>query len=139
MARRALLTLAALAILTSPVLAQDAALTLNGAIDMHVHQGPDSGGPREIDADDLVRLAQKSGMRGLVMKNHWESTAAMAYLMRKLAPGLEIFGGVTQDLAVGGMNLAAVKQMADVAGHYGRVVWLPTYDSEISVRHADGK
>ena len=63
------------AILATPVLAQDT-LTLNGVIDMHVHQGPDSGGPREIDADDLARLAQKSGMRGLVMKNHWESTAA---------------------------------------------------------------
>jgi hypothetical protein len=126
------------AILATPVLAQDT-LTLNGVIDMHVHQGPDSGGPREIDADDLARLAQKSGMRGLVMKNHWESTAAMAYLMRKQAPGLEIFGGVPQNLAVGGINLAAVKQMADIAGHYGRLVWLPTYDSEISVRRADGK
>ena len=113
------------AILATPVLAQDT-LTLNGVIDMHVHQGPDSGGPREIDADDLARLAQKSGMRGLVMKNHWESTAAMAYLMRKQAPGLEIFGGVPQNLAVGGINLAAVKQMADIAGHYGRLVWLPT-------------
>src|SRR3954469_13647248 len=127
MARRALLALAALALMSTPVRAQDPALTLNGAIDMHVHQGPDSGGPREIDADDLARLAKQSGMRGLVMKNHWESTAAMAYLMRKQAPGLEIFGGITQDLAVGGMNLAAVKQMADQAGHYGRVVWLPTY------------
>jgi hypothetical protein len=128
-----------MAALTTPVLAQDAALTLNGAIDIHVHQGPDSGGPREIDADDLARLAQKSGMRGLVMKNHWEPTAAMAYLMRKQAPGLEIFGGVPQNLAVGGINVAAVKQMADIAGHHGRVVWLPTYDSEISVRRADGK
>ena len=127
------------AMLATPALAQKPAINLTGAIDMHVHQGPDSGGPREIDADDLARLAQKSGMRGLVMKNHWESTSAMAYLMRKQAPGLEIFGGITQDIAVGGMNLAAVKQMADVAGHYGRVVWLPTYDSEISVRHADGK
>ena len=125
------------AILATPARAQE--LTLAGAIDIHVHQGPDSGGPREIDADDLARLAQKSGMRGLVMKNHWESTAAMAYLMRKTAPGLEIFGGVPQNLAVGGINLAAVRQMADIAGHYGRFVWLPTFDSEISVRRADGK
>ena len=37
------------------------------------------------------------------------------------------------------MALAAIRQMADVASHYGRVVWLPTFDSEISVRHACGK
>ncbi|MBV9550364.1 MAG: hypothetical protein JO256_11905 [Alphaproteobacteria bacterium] len=128
-----------MAIWISPALAQDADITLNGVIDMHVHQGPDSGGPREIDADDLARLARQMGERGLVMKNHWESTSAMVYIVRKEVPGIELFGGVTQDLAVGGINLAAVKQMADVAGHFGKVVWLPTYDSEISVRHADGK
>jgi hypothetical protein len=122
----------------TPAWAQDPALTLTGVIDIHVHQGPDSGGPREIDADDLARLAQKSGMRGLVMKNHWESTAAMAYLMRKQAPGLEIFGGVPQNLAVGGINVLAVRQMADIAGHHGRIVWLPTFDSEITIRGANG-
>jgi hypothetical protein len=118
---------------------QGGELTLNGVIDIHVHQGPDSNGPRDIDADDLARLAKQMGARGLVYKNHWESTAAMAYLMRKQVPGIELFGGITQDLAVGGINLAAVKQMADQVGHYGKIVWLPTYDSEISVRHADGK
>ena len=70
-------------------------LTLNGAIDIHVHQGPDSNGPRDIDADDLARLAKQMGERGLVYKNHWESTAAMAYLMRKQVPGIELFGGIT--------------------------------------------
>ena len=59
--------------------------------------------------------------------------------MRKEVPGIELFGGVTQDLAVGGINLAAVKQMASITGGYGKVVWLPTFDSEISVRQADGK
>jgi hypothetical protein len=73
------------------------------------------------------------------MKNHWESTSSLVYIVRKGVPGIELFGGVVMSLAVGGINLAAVKQMATVAGNYGRVVWLPTYDSEISVRHADGK
>jgi hypothetical protein len=95
--------------------------------------GPDSV-PRAIDADDLARLAKAAGMRGLVMKNHWEPTASMVYLLRKEVPGIELFGGVTQDLAVGGINLEAVKHMADVEGGYGRVVWLPTFDSENSVR-----
>jgi len=112
---------------------QDADVNLKGAIDFHVHMGPDSV-PRAIDADDLARLAKASGMRGMVMKNHWEPTASMVYLLRKEVPGIELFGGVTQDLAVGGINIEAVKHMAEVEGGYGRVVWLPTFDSENSVR-----
>jgi hypothetical protein len=113
------------------------ALNLKGAIDFHVHQGPDSV-DRAIDADDLARLAKKMGMRGLVLKNHWEDTAALAYMVRKEVPGIELFGGITQDLAVGGINLEAVKHMAAMRGGWGRVVWLPTFDAEHVVKDANG-
>jgi hypothetical protein len=103
-------------------------LNLKGAIDFHVHSSPDSV-PRSIDADDLARLAKESGMRGLVLKNHWESTAALAYMVRKEVPGIEIFGGITMDLSNGGINLEAVKRMTMMKGGWGRVVWLPTFDS----------
>jgi hypothetical protein len=115
----------------------DPELNLTGAIDFHVHQGPDSVG-RVIDADDLARLAKKMGMRGMVMKNHWEDTAALVYILRKEVPGIELFGGITQDLAVGGMNLEAVKHMAAMEGGWGRVVWLPTFDAENAVKSAKG-
>jgi hypothetical protein len=104
-------------------------LNLKGAIDFHVHSSPDSV-PRSIDADDLARLAKESGMRGLVLKNHWESTAALAYMVRKEVPGIEIFGGITMDLSNGGVNLEAVKRMIMMKGGWGRVVWLPTIDAE---------
>src|SRR5262245_53783271 len=84
----------------------DAPLNLTGAIDIHVHPGPDSVA-RDVDADDLARLAKQMGMRGIVFKNHWEDTAALAYIVRKEVPGIELFGGITQDLAVGGINLEA--------------------------------
>jgi hypothetical protein len=129
---------ACLLLLAAPAFAQDQDINLRGAIDFHAHQGPDSTA-REIDADDLAKLGKSMGMRGMVMKNHWESTAALVYMMRKQVPGIELFGGITQDLAPGGINLFAVKQMAEMKGGYGKVVWLPTFDSEISVRHADGK
>jgi Family of unknown function (DUF6282) len=115
----------------------DSELNLTGAIDFHVHQGPDSV-DRAIDADDLARLAKKMGMRGMVMKNHWEDTAALVYIVRKEVPGIELFGGITQDLAVGGMNLEAVKHMAAMEGGWGRVVWLPTFDAENAVKYAKG-
>lgn len=115
----------------------DSELNLNGAIDFHVHQGPDSV-DRVIDADDLARLAKKMGMRGMVMKNHWEDTAALVYIVRREVPGIELFGGITQDLAVGGINLEAVKHMAATEGGFGRIVWLPTFDAENNVKYAKG-
>ncbi|MGD0906750.1 MAG: DUF6282 family protein [Candidatus Acidiferrales bacterium] len=112
-------------------------INLKGAIDFHVHSSPD-GVPRSIDADDLARLAKQNGMRGLVLKNHHESTAALAYMVRKEVPGIEIFGGITQDLSVGGINVEAVRQMTLMKGGWGRVVWLPTFDAENAVKRAGG-
>jgi Family of unknown function (DUF6282) len=110
-------------------------LNLKGAIDIHNHQDPDSS-PRAIDADDLARLAKSKGMRGIVFKSHYEPTASMAYLVRKEVPDFEIFGGITQDLAEGGINLESVKHMAGIKGGYGRIVWLPTFDAEHVVKAA---
>ena len=123
-------------LLVSPVYGQsDSEINLNGAFDFHVHQAPDSSN-RVIDADDLARLAKESGMRGMIMKNHFEDTAALVYMVRKEVPGIELYGGITQDLAVGGINLEAVKHMAAMKGGYGRIVWLPTFDAENAAKVA---
>jgi Family of unknown function (DUF6282) len=127
----ALKLLTALVVFASPAVAQP--ISLEGVIDIHVHQDPDSA-PRAIDADDVARLAKARGMRGLVFKNHWEPTASLAYMTRKVVPGIELFGGVTQDLAVGGINIEAVRHMALIKGGYGRVVWLPTFDAQNQVK-----
>ncbi|HEY7391217.1 MAG TPA: DUF6282 family protein, partial [Bryobacteraceae bacterium] len=108
------------------------AQTLTGAIDMHAHSAPD-GTPRSIDAIDLARLAKTRGMRALVLKNHYEPTASLAFVVRKEVPGIEVFGGISLDLTVGGVNPAAVEWMTKVQGGYGKVVWLPTFDSEHQV------
>lgn len=109
------------------------AQTLSGAIDMHAHADPD-GTPRKLDAIDLARLAKERGMRAIVLKNHYEPTASLAYIVRKEVPGIEVFGGISLDLTVGGVNPAAVDWMTKVKGSYGRVVWLPTFDSEAQVK-----
>jgi hypothetical protein len=118
-----------LPIIALPAMAQ----TMNGAIDMHAHSDPD-GTPRAIDAIDLARLAKSRGMRALVLKNHYEPTASLAYIVRKEVPGIEIFGGISLDLTNGGVNPAAVEWMTKVKGGYGRVVWMPTFDSESQVK-----
>ena len=107
--------------------------SLNGVIDIHAHSGPDSTA-RSIDAIDLAKLAKARGMRGLVLKNHYESTAALAYVVRKEVPGIEIFGGIDLNLTVGGINPAAVERMTMMKGGWGRVVWMPTFDAENQVR-----
>src|SRR5437763_10809931 len=109
------------------------AQTLSGAIDMHAHADPD-GVPRKLDAIDLARLVKERGMRAIVLKNHYEPTASLAYIVRKEVPGIEVFGGISLDLTVGGVNPAAVEYMTKVRGGYGRVIWLPTFDSEAQVR-----
>jgi len=108
---------------------------LNGAVDLHAHSDPDSY-PRQWDAFDVARLAKERGLRGVVLKNHYTETAGLAFLVRKYGtPGLEVFGGLTLDTPVGGVNPQAVRYMVDVAGHYGRIVWMPTHDSEHEVTY----
>jgi len=108
---------------------------LAGAIDIHVHSDPDSR-PRSIDALDVAKLARSKGMRGIVLKNHYDPTGGLAYLVRKEVPGLEVFGGIDLNLTVGGINPAAVAHMAEVSGGWGRFVWMPTFDSENQVRYS---
>lgn len=127
------LVLASVVTVTPLLAAPAGAQTLAGAIDLHAHGDPD-GAARKIDVVDLATLAKAAGMRAIVLKSHYEPTASVAYLVRKAVPGIEVFGGISLDLTVGGVNPAAVEWMTKVKGGYGRVVWLPTFDSEAQVR-----
>jgi hypothetical protein len=115
--------------------ASETARLLAGAIDIHVHNLPDDR-PRSIDAIGVAELARTRGMRAIVLKNHYESTAGIVYLVRKLVPGIEVFGGIDLNLTVGGINPAAVDHMTRVTGGWGRLVWMPTFDAENQVRYS---
>jgi hypothetical protein len=113
---------------------------LKGAIDMHAHQDPDSFGPsygqaaRSIDALDLYTRAKAAGMRGFIIKGHLDQTAGLAYYMRKLHPEFEIFGGMGSNLTTGTkVNPWAITHMAEIKGGWGRIVWMPSWDSENSI------
>src|ERR1700681_4612978 len=73
--------------------ANPTARALNGAIDIHVHSAPDSS-DRSVDGLEAAIMARAHGMRGIVLKNHYDSTAPLAYMVRKQVAGLEVFGGV---------------------------------------------
>jgi hypothetical protein len=116
-----------------PTPSADATRALAGAVDIHVHSYPDER-PRSIHAIDVARLAGSRGMRAIVLKNHYESTAGTAYLVRTVVPNLEVFGGIALNLTVGGINAAAVEHMTRVSGGWGRIVWMPTFDAENQIR-----
>ena len=81
--------LASFSLLAAAAMAQD----LSGVIDLHAHCDPDTSA-RSVDAIDLAKLARERGMRGIVLKNHQDPTASLAYVVRKEVPGIEVFGGI---------------------------------------------
>ena len=117
----------------APSQAQDVNLT--GVIDMHVHAGPDSL-PRAMNDLEAARRARDAGLRAIVLKNHFTMTADRAALALEQVEGLEIFGGIALNRAVGGINPEAVRQLVAFDGGRGKVVWLPTFDAEFYVKRA---
>jgi Family of unknown function (DUF6282) len=108
---------------------------IRGLIDFHTHAAPDVFG-RSVDDEELAALAAAREMEAVVFKSHVTLTADRAWLARKHVPGVKIFGGVTLNGAVGGLNPRAVEWMWRMQGGHGRVVWFPTFDADNHVRRA---
>jgi hypothetical protein len=94
---------------------------LKGFMDIHIHTGPDIRS-RLLNDYEATLDAKEVGMRAIVLKSHTEPTAGRAQIAHRLTD-FQVFGGVTLNLSVGGLNPEAVKTMAIMGG---RVVWLPT-------------
>ena len=98
---------------------------LSGAYDLHVHPHPDII-ERKFDDIELAKMATKAQMAGFAIKSHYVPTADRAYYARREVPGVNVFGGLCLNNAVGGLNPQAV----DIFGRSGgKVVWMPTVDS----------
>jgi hypothetical protein len=105
---------------------------LAGIIDVHQHVGPATqlSISRSLDAIETAQIAQRHGMRAIVFKQHYLETASWAYLVSRMVPGIQLFGGVALNRSVGGLNPNAVEQVATFKGGFGRVVYFPTFESE---------
>jgi hypothetical protein len=115
----------------------DGARLLKGALDLHFHMDPWT--PDRVRGAGIaeVRVARSRGMRGLVIKDHNESTAPLAYHLRSEVPGLELYGGFVLNRPNGGINPAGVEFMAtQIRGEPGRIVWMPAGDGEKEVRES---
>src|SRR5213596_2647943 len=98
---------------------------LEGAYDLQVHVGPDVIA-RRIDDIDCAKEFLARGMKGFVLKSHYIQTGERAQVVTKAVPGSHVFGAITLNHSVGGLNPVAV----ELAGRTGcKIVWMPTVDA----------
>jgi Family of unknown function (DUF6282) len=96
---------------------------LEGFIDTHIHTAPDVIGRAKNDIEAAFE-AKKEIMGGIVIKSHVEPTAGRAKIAEHVT-GIKVFGGVSLNTSVGGLNLDTVKTVVEMDG---KVIWLPTLD-----------
>ena len=101
-------------------------MDLGGAADLHCHFGPDAHRERSVDAVEAVRDAIAAQHAAIVLKAHDHPTAALAAILDRLFAGIRVFGGISCDREVGGLNPAAVDTTLRLGG---RIVWMPTLSS----------
>ncbi len=103
-------------------------ISLEGAVDMHLHSYPDLI-PRIADDRTVAEAAANAGMAAIQLKCHIESTVSRAYGLRGAFPNrpdFKVFGGIVLNRYVGGINPQAVEATLRLGG---KTVWMPTIDA----------
>ena len=111
--------------MSEPVPSARARELVRGSFDMHVHVAPDVV-ERKIGDVALARRCAELGLGGFGLKSHYCSTAERARSVAETCEGVGVFGAITLNRAVGGLNALAV----EIAAREGaRTVWFPTVNS----------
>ena len=98
---------------------------LTGLIDIHIHSAPDVV-PRWGNDLAVVKEAKMAGMKAVLLKSHHTITADRANLVERVVGGIQVFGGLVLNDAVGGLNPEAV----EIAAQLGAAeIWMPTKSS----------
>lgn len=108
---------------------------LKGVIDMHIHSKPDIRERRSSDIE-LAEEARRLGLRAIVIKSHVTPTVGRAWIAEQVMPGVQVFGGITLNREVGGLNPYAVSTAVKMGG---KIVWLPTIWAANERRRGNGK
>ncbi|MBN1856473.1 MAG: hypothetical protein JW846_05900 [Dehalococcoidia bacterium] len=103
---------------------------LRGAYDMHVHIEPEPWMTRRYDTLDTALHAREMGLAGFVAKNRAYCTQAVALMVNRLVPDMRVYGSITLDGEVGGLNYRAVLAAADMGT---KVLWMPVFFSANSM------
>lgn len=111
---------------------------MHGAIDIHAHGGSDPFG-RLLMEDQVAKDYAKSGMAAVVFKTWHTPSASRNQLLERMmndwyqteegrdVEPIRIFGGITLNKTVGGLNPIAVERCMKFPGF--KYVWLPMVDS----------
>lgn len=101
------------------------------SIDMHIHPGPDPNAERPIDSAQVAALAEKAGMKAVVLKSFSYNTASDAAIIQKnMTPNLHVFGGVVIGYTTTGGLQYAARTIESSAKIGCKVVWFPAMDAE---------
>ncbi|MBP8036105.1 MAG: hypothetical protein KAZ05_01105 [Negativicutes bacterium] len=95
---------------------------MRGVIDIHIHTTPDVRQRRLSDLE-LAAEACRVGARAIVIKSHVVPTMDRAWIAGQATPGVQVFGGITLNPHIGGLNPLAVETAAQMGAKF---VWLPT-------------
>jgi hypothetical protein len=99
---------------------------MQGAIDLHIHSSP-SLFPRLVDHVEAAEGCRTMGMKAVVLKEHHGYTSDRMYFVRKLVSGIEVYGGVVLNNAVGGINPFAAEAAIELGA---KIVWFPTLSAK---------
>ncbi len=106
-----------------------------GAIDLHVHASAEHP-PRRQNMLEVARDGLAAGMRGIAFKSKETCTADGAALVNSLVQGITVYGGLTLDYSVGGLNPWAVYSALQTGA---KIVWMPSFDSAWTLRQISGE
>lgn len=108
---------------------------MQGAVDIHAHGGSDPI-DRLLLEDEIAKDYSRAGMRAVVFKTWFTPSASRNQLINKylgiwareneLEP-VKVFGGITLNKPVGGINPDAVKRCLRFPGF--KYIWMPMVDS----------
>src|SRR4030043_1215998 len=105
---------------------------LKGAIDFHIHTGPDIY-PRLLNDIEVARQAKRAGMKAILIKSHATITGDRAQIAQNVTR-FSVFGGLALNWHVGGLNKYAV----ECAAKFGvKQVWMPTTHAAHYLKYVD--
>lgn len=105
-----------------------------GAYDLHMHAAP-SPLNRKLDDYQLLSQADAADMAGILLKSHYESTAARAILANEHGGcAAKAYGALALNRPVGGLNPYAAH---NALKRNARIIFMPTRDASNSLVSGD--
>lgn len=105
---------------------------LKGAVDTHMHTAPDIY-PRSVTVIEAAKNAKSAGMRAILAKSHCTDTSDRAELASRLTE-FPVYGGVTLNYPVGGLNIHAVRESIRQGG---KQIWMPSTSARSFLQEAE--